>query len=133
VFVVLFAMAKPAHAELTAPRQRVIGRPFPAGTSGNPKGRPIGAKAVFSQDFIRNVHEAWQQHGAPALNMVAQTDPAAFLKVCASLMPRDVAIGISADVRVEHAVSALEAYRLLKQTSTTKLRQIEKVIDAEVD
>jgi hypothetical protein len=70
----------------------------------------------------------WEKHGAAALEMTAMTDPSTFCKIMASILPRDIDINV--DSRVEVAVSALEAYRLLKSTTATELRQIEKVIDA---
>jgi uncharacterized protein DUF5681 len=116
-------MAKSAHEPpaFTVEKQRPA-HWFKPGESGNAKGRPPGAKSVFSQDFIKDVHAAWIEHGEKALRLVAETEPAKFLAICAGLMPRD--IQLSADLRVEHAVSALEAYRLLKATPTTELRQI---------
>jgi hypothetical protein len=33
-------------AEITAKKQRVIGKPFPKGVSGNPDGRPVGSVSI---------------------------------------------------------------------------------------
>lgn len=33
-------------AEVTAKKQRVIGKPFPKGVSGNPNGRPVGSVSI---------------------------------------------------------------------------------------
>ena len=33
-------------AEITAPKQHVIGRPFVKGVSGNPNGRPVGSVSI---------------------------------------------------------------------------------------
>jgi hypothetical protein len=37
----------------TAPKERVIGRPFEPGQSGNPNGRPKGARNKLGEDFIQ--------------------------------------------------------------------------------
>lgn len=42
-------------AETTAPLQRVVGKPFPKGVSGNPAGRPKGSKSI--KDTIRKMFE----------------------------------------------------------------------------
>jgi hypothetical protein len=129
-------MAKPAHdiagiAVDTAPQQqpRVIGRPFPKGVSGNPAGRPRSARSRVSESFLSDLAEAWEKHGKAALTACAISQPEVLIKTVASLLPRDV--DISVDLRVEHAVSALEAYRLLKATPAAELRQIEHQADAE--
>ena len=36
------------------------------GQSGNPAGRPIGARGRFSQQFIADLTNAWEQYGADA-------------------------------------------------------------------
>ena len=102
---------------------------FKPGTSGG-AGRPKGARSRFSEDFITDIAQAWAQHGPQVLQTVALTMPEKFLAACVQLMPRDVAVAVSADLRVEHAVSALEAYRLLKEAPPAEVRQIMKA-DAE--
>lgn len=47
---------------------------------------------------MQDVHEIWQRHGRDALEKVATEEPAQFLKICASLMPKtlDLTVGVSA-------------------------------------
>ena len=43
------------NADNTAPQQRIIGKPWPKGVSGNPKGRPKGSISI--KDTIRKMFE----------------------------------------------------------------------------
>jgi hypothetical protein len=86
------------NAEVTAPEQRkVIGRPFNPGQSGNPAGRPKGARSRFSEAFIEDLHSVWERRGLEVLDRVAQEDPAALLRVCGQLMPKDISLTIGID------------------------------------
>lgn len=81
--------------DVTAPVQRkVIGRPFPAGTSGNPSGRPKGARSKFSEVFIQDLHRVWEERGIAALEKCAVEEPGVFIRTCASLMPKDVNLAV---------------------------------------
>jgi hypothetical protein len=58
------------------------------GESGNPNGRPIGARNKLSQDFIDDFHQVWQEEGINALRNAARRSPARFIQVAASLIPQ---------------------------------------------
>ena len=64
------------------------------GESGNLNGRPKGSRNAFSAAFIGDMQASWAKHGAAVLDKVARQDPARFLGVCASIVPRDVALSI---------------------------------------
>jgi Family of unknown function (DUF5681) len=82
-----------SNAEVTAPKQRrVIGVPFAPGQSGNPAGRPKGARSKFSELFISDLHTVWETHGLAALEKCAVDEPGQFLRVCAMLMPKDISV-----------------------------------------
>ena len=57
------------------------GRPFPPGTSGNPNGRPVGSRTAFSAAFLRDLGEAWAEHGL-AINISYSTQPATSSGFC---------------------------------------------------
>jgi Family of unknown function (DUF5681) len=60
------------------------------GQSGNPKGRPKGSRNKLSEEFFRDLCEAWQAFGKPALETMAMLYPAEFVRMAASLMPREL-------------------------------------------
>ena len=98
------------NVELTAPEhRRVIGRPFQPGQSGNPLGRPRGARSKLGEAFLEDLRADWLEGGAEALARCRKTDPAAYLRVVASLMPRE-AITLHAVGAVDVATFA-ESFR----------------------
>jgi Family of unknown function (DUF5681) len=85
-------------AEITAPKQR--GVPFKPGQSGNPAGRPKGARSRFSSAFIHDLASIWEARGIEVLEKCATEEPGTFLKVCASLMPKDIVVTGNVDLGV---------------------------------
>ena len=48
------------------PSKHVNGRMWPPGVSGNPNGRPIGSRTVFSQSFLKDLASVWAERGRAA-------------------------------------------------------------------
>ena len=63
--------------------------PWKPGQSGNPKGRPKGSRNKLSEDFFRDLCEAWQAFGKPALETMAMLYPVEFVRLVASLLPKE--------------------------------------------
>src|SRR3954463_1869262 len=78
----------------TAPaeRQQRGLKPFLPGESGNPAGRKVGSKNRFTEDFWRDLHTVWQEHGLQAMRDMVLTDPAKFVTVAAHLIPTEVEV-----------------------------------------
>ena len=61
--------------------KRLNGRMWAAGQSGNPAGRPVGARGRFSERFVADLTTAWEQHGAHALEQTAKLYPDRFVAI----------------------------------------------------
>ena len=75
-------------ADNTASKQR--GRPFPPGQSGNPSGRPRGARSKLSEVLLSAVVDDFAKHGAGTIEKVRETDPTTYLKIVCALVPREM-------------------------------------------
>lgn len=84
-------MSLQENGELT-PRERQLAPLKPAwaaGQSGNPNGRPKSARSKISEKFLQNFYAVWEQHGLKALEKTAIENPVDFVKVAASLIPKE--------------------------------------------
>ena len=80
------------HGSESTGGKQVTGREltqFKRGQSGNPKGRPQGSRNKLSEDFFRDLCDAWQAFGKPALETMAMLYPVEFVRLVASLMPKE--------------------------------------------
>src|ERR1700720_2854734 len=82
--------------------------PFKKGQSGNPAGKPKGSKTKLVEAFWRDFSEAWNNHGIAALQKVAVDEPGTFVKVAASVMPKDLNVTTSIeDMTDEQRISRI--------------------------
>ena len=85
------------------------------GQSGNPAGRLRGSRNRLSEEVICALLRDFRQHGQKAVARVRQTQPAAYLKILALLIPREH--------KVEHS-------NLLKELSDEQLEATIEYIEA---
>ncbi len=63
---------------------------FKPGTSGNPGGKPAGARNRITTAFLHALAEDFDKHGKKAIERTRAEDPGAYVKVCAGLLPKQV-------------------------------------------
>ena len=84
------------------------------GVSGNPAGRLRGSRNALSEEVICALLRDFRQHGQKAVARVRRTQPAAYLKILALLVPRDVKVehsgGVKAmtDEQLEAGIEAIQ-------------------------
>src|SRR5262249_25667080 len=77
--------------------QRVVGRPWPKGVSGNPSGlpgRPAGSRQTFSAGFLDDLAKTWRDKGRQTMEWTAENQPSTFFAVCARLIGPEVKLTI---------------------------------------
>lgn len=69
-----------------------VAQQWKPGQSGNPNGRPKGSKTKLSEAFVAALCVDWAQHGQDVIQKVRDEDPAAYMRVIASLVPKDLVV-----------------------------------------
>jgi Family of unknown function (DUF5681) len=83
------------------------------GESGNPAGRPAGAKNRLQSDFLNALAEDFREHGGEAIRIMRVERPAEYVKCIASLLPNELLHSDSDGApvqfaRVEHVIVQVE-------------------------
>ena len=78
-------------SEKPKPEQDKKGR-FVAGNSGN-GGRPKGARAKLGEAFLEAMQKDFAQYGVAAVEQVRLEKPDQYLKVIASILPKEIDLG----------------------------------------
>ena len=65
------------------------------GQSGNPSGRPKGARSRLGERFLESLEALWKERGQEILDRTVAESPATIVQVVAKLLPRDVKFEVS--------------------------------------
>ena len=65
---------------------------FKPGQSGNPKGRPKGARSRVSESLLEELAQHFETNGKNAIDVVFKERPHDYLKIIASLVPKQMEI-----------------------------------------
>src|SRR5262245_65735333 len=119
-------MALNAKTDPTYSPKRINGK-FAPGWSGNPGGSLEATRRSFNKDFLLALAADFKKHGAAAIEKVRKTQPAAYMKICAFLVPREMKVdhagGVKAmsDEQIEEAIAAIQAMLAARASETAKV------------
>lgn len=84
----------------------------------NPKGRPKGARAKLGEQFVAALQADFEEHGAKVIEAVRKDRPQDYLKVLASILPKELNVNTNAlgDMSDDELAATLVALRDLAST-----------------
>lgn len=84
--------------------------PFQPGQSGNPLGRPKGARNKLGEAFIEALHDDFAKNGVATIEKVRTEKPVAYVKVIASLLPKEFKIETVSELTDEQLDARLRQF-----------------------
>ena len=94
-------------------------------------GRPAGVRNRFSHAFLTDFLADWERHGAAAIKTVRVRDPGTYLRVGASILPKEMVLetmttGLTAEERAE-MIAVLKQHLLSVQQEQPMLIEARKI------
>lgn len=77
--------------------------PWKPGQTGNPNGRPTGARQKLTDSFIRDLSAHYAQHGAEIITRVAEQDPVSYMNIVARFIPKETELTINSSINLDPA------------------------------
>ena len=102
---------------------------FKQGQSGNPKGRPKGSRTALAEAFLADVQMHWLVNGKSVIDRVAESDPSTYLRVVASILPKELNVTVS----VLDTMSDDDLLVLLQGLRERRRQQQAKVIEGKAE
>lgn len=81
---------------------------FKPGQSGNPAGKPKGSRNKLGEDFIRALHDDFEAHGVAAIQAVRAERPHEYVKVIASLLPKELKVTTESDLTDDQLIQRIQ-------------------------
>jgi hypothetical protein len=112
---------------------RINGR-FAPGFSGNPGGSPEATRRLVNKAFLEALAEDFRKGGPQAIAKVRKYQPAAYMKICALLVPRELQVehsgGVKAmtDEQLERGIALIKEM-LAKRAAGANAKVIEGVAE----
>ena len=98
--------------------------------TSNPGGSPEATRRLVNKAFLEALAEDFRQGGAEAIAKVRKTQPAAYMKICALLVPREMKLehsgGVKAmtDEQIERSIEIIKGM-LAERDAARKAKVIE--------
>jgi Family of unknown function (DUF5681) len=91
---------KRRDADVTTSKERQLAplreHAFKPGQSGNPKGRPKGARNRLGTQFLEALEADFNKFGPQAIALVRERKPEVYIRVVADLLPKEANINVEA-------------------------------------
>src|SRR6516164_8374671 len=100
---------------------------------GNPGGSLEATRRSFNKDFLLALAADFKKHGAAAIEKVRKTQPAASMKICALLVPREMQIEHSGTIKQMSDEQIEEAIAAIKAMLAARAGEAAKVIEGEAE
>ena len=71
-------------------KDKSVAHRFKPGQSGNPAGRPKGARNKLGEEFLKRLESDFRKHGGEAIEQVRRDKPDVYLKVVAQIVPKQM-------------------------------------------
>ena len=84
-------------------------RPFKPGESGNPGGKPVGARNRLTAHFLNALADDFDVHGKKAIADCRENKPEAYIKAIAALCPKELELKTPLQDATEDELRALLA------------------------
>ena len=101
---------------------------FKPGNPGGP-GRPLGSKNRLSEYFLHELADHFEEHGREAIERVCEDRPGEYLRIIASLIPKELLLEVATEAKTHWVINALPSLTTEEWLEQHNLLEIEDVIE----